>query len=55
MRTPATRFEDLVTWQKAHQFVLAVRHFFRTFPGSETHGLSYQFRHAAVSILNSVS
>jgi hypothetical protein len=23
MRTPATRFEDLVVWQKAHQFVLA--------------------------------
>ena len=22
MRTPATRFEDLVVWQKAHQFVL---------------------------------
>ncbi len=23
MRRPATRFEDLVVWQKAHQFVLA--------------------------------
>jgi len=22
MRTPATRFEDLVVWQKAHQFVV---------------------------------
>ena len=24
MRTPAPRFEELVVWQKAHQFVLAV-------------------------------
>ena len=23
MRDPAKRFEDLVVWQKAHQFVLA--------------------------------
>jgi hypothetical protein len=22
MKAPATRFEDLVVWQKAHQFVL---------------------------------
>ena len=55
MRTPATRFEDLVMWQKAHQFVLAVYHFFRTIPRSETYGRSYQCRCAAVSVLNSDS
>ena len=53
MRTPATRFEDLVVWQKAHHFVLAAYRLSRTFPRSETYGLSSQFRRAAVSILNS--
>ena len=32
MKTPATRFEDLVVWQKAHQFVLAAYRLSRTFP-----------------------
>ena len=50
MRTPAKRFEDLVVWQKAHQFVLAAYRLSRTFPRSETYGLSSQFRRAAVSI-----
>jgi four helix bundle protein len=50
MRTSAKRFEDLVVWQKAHQFVLAVYRLSRTFPRSETYGLSSQFRRAAVSI-----
>ncbi len=46
----ATRFEDLVVWQKAHRFVLAGYGFSRTFPRSETYGLSPQFRRAAISI-----
>jgi hypothetical protein len=50
MKTPAKRFEDLVVWQKAHQFVLAAYRLSRTFPRSETYGLSSQFRRAAVSI-----
>ena len=50
MGTPATRFEDLVVWQKAHQFVLKVYRLTRTFPRSEIYGLSSQFRRAAVSI-----
>ena len=40
MKAPATRFEDLVVWQKAHQFVLATYRVTRTFPKSETYGLS---------------
>jgi len=55
MRTPATRFEDLVVWQKAHQFVLAVYRLSRTFPRSETYGLSSQFRRAAVSIAANIA
>ena len=50
MRNPATTFEDLVVWQKAHQFVLSVYRFSRSFPKSETYGLASQFRRAAVSI-----
>jgi len=55
MRTPATRFEDLVVWQKAHQFVLAAYRLSRTFPRSETYGLSSQFRRAAVSIAANIA
>ena len=55
MRMPATRFEDLVVWQKAHQFVLATYRLSRTFPRSETYGLSSQFRRAAVSIAANIA
>ena len=49
-RPAARTFRDLVVWQKAHQFVLAVYDFTATFPKSETYGLSVQMRKAAVSI-----
>ena len=52
---PAARFEDLVVWQKAHQFVLAAYGLSRTFPRSETYGLSSQFRRAAVSIAANIA
>jgi len=52
---PSKRFEDLIVWQKAHQFVLAVYRLSRTFPRSETYGLSSQFRRAAVSIAANIA
>jgi len=55
MREPAKTFEDLVVWQKAHQFVLAVYRVSRTFPRSKTYGLSSQFRRAAVSIAANIA
>jgi four helix bundle protein len=55
MRTAATRFEDLVVWQKAHQFVLASYRLSQTFPRSELYGLSCQFRRAAVSIAANIA
>ncbi len=55
MRAPAARFEDLVVWQKAHQFVLAVYRLSRVFPRSETYGLSSQFRRAAVSVAANIA
>ncbi|MDR2571183.1 MAG: four helix bundle protein [Oscillospiraceae bacterium] len=50
MRKPAKTFEDLLVWQKAHLFVLAVYRLTGTFPREEVYGLSSQFRRAAVSI-----
>ena len=47
---PAKSFEQLIVWQKAHQFVLGVYRFTEHFPRSETYGLTSQFRRASVSI-----
>jgi four helix bundle protein len=49
-RQPAKSFQDLIVWQKAHQFVLSVYRYTATFPKTEIYGLSSQFRRAAVSI-----
>ncbi len=49
-RAPARCFEDLIVWQKAHQFVLAVYRFTESFPKAELYGLTSQLRRAAVSI-----
>ncbi|MDD2600850.1 MAG: four helix bundle protein [Kiritimatiellae bacterium] len=55
MREPAKTFEDLVVWQKAHQFVLAVYRLSRTFPRSEIYRLSSQSRRAAVSVAANIA
>lgn len=55
MREPAKTFEDLVVWQKAHEFVLAVYCLTRNFPKSEVYGLSSQFRRAAVSVASNIA
>ena len=49
-RPAAQRFEDLLMWRKAHQFVLAVYALTAAFPKHETYGLSSKMRRAAVSI-----
>ena len=49
-RKPAKRFEDLIVWQKAHQFVLKVYRLTAQFPKTEIYGLTSQFRRAAISI-----
>src|SRR5713226_8858681 len=49
-RPPARTFQDLVVWQKAHGFVLAVYRTSDKFPQREIYGLTSQFRRAAVSI-----
>jgi four helix bundle protein len=47
---PARTFQDLLVWQKAHQFVLGIYALTTGFPKQETYGLSLQMRRAAVSI-----
>ena len=49
-RPPAKNFQDLVVWQKAHQFVLSVYLYSEYFPKSELYGLTSQLRRSAVSI-----
>ena len=55
MRTAAKTFEDLVVWQKAHKFALAVYRMTQGFPRSEVYGLTSQFRRAAVSIAANIA
>jgi four helix bundle protein len=51
----AKTFEDVVVWQKAHSFVLAVYGVSRLFPREETFGLTSQLRRAAVSIAANIA
>ena len=44
------KFEEVIAWQRAHQFVLAVYRITKVFPSEEVYGLTSQFRRAAVSI-----
>ncbi len=54
-RAPARSFQDLIVWQKAHQFVLGVYRFTENFPKSEQYGLTSQLRRAAVSIAANIA
>ena len=50
LRAPAKNFQDLIVWQKAHQFVMAIYQISREFPKSEVYGLTSQLRRAAISV-----
>jgi four helix bundle protein len=43
-------FRQLLVWQKAHEFVLAVYKYTNSFPKTELYALTSQFKRAAVSI-----
>lgn len=49
-RMPAKSFQDLIVWQKAHQFVISVYRYTEGFPNNELYGLTSQLRRSAVSI-----
>lgn len=55
METKARNFQDLIVWQKAHQFVLGVYEITKIFPKEEVYGLTSQFRRAAVSIAANIA
>ena len=44
------QFQNIVAWQKAHQFVLLVYRATKAYPDFEKFGLGSQFQRAAVSI-----
>lgn len=48
-------FEELVVWQKAHEFVLFVYRITENFPKHELFGLVSQLRRAAVSIAANIA
>ena len=46
----AKSFQDLIVWQKAHQFVLSIYRLSEGFPKKEIYGLTSQIRRAGISI-----
>jgi len=51
-----SNYQELIVWQKAHQFVLAVYQNTRSdFPREEIYGLTSQFRRAAISIAANIA
>jgi four helix bundle protein len=46
----AKNFQELIVWQKAHQFVLSIYQLTNEFPKSEIYGLTSQLRRASVSV-----
>jgi four helix bundle protein len=54
-REPAKTFEDLIVWQKAHQFVLSIYRLTENFPKQETYGLTSQLRRAAISVAANIA
>ena len=51
----AKTFEDLLVWQKAHQFALAIYNYTKSFPREEIYGLTSQFRRASVSVAANIA
>ena len=46
----AKKFEELLVWQKSHQFVLKIYKLTQTFPQHELLGLVSQIRRSSVSV-----
>lgn len=51
----SSSFEDLIVWQKGHEYVLSVYRITRIFPKEELFCLTSQFRRAAISITANIA
>lgn len=49
------KFQELIVWQKAHQFVLGVYIYTKSFPKEEIYSLNSQFKRAAISIAANIA
>jgi len=49
------KFQELIVWQKAHQFVLGVYTYTKSFPKEEVYGLTSQFKRVAISIAANIA
>jgi four helix bundle protein len=54
-RRTAQSFQDLIVWQRAHEFVLMTYQYSEHFPRCEIYGLTSQLRRAAVSIAANIA
>jgi four helix bundle protein len=54
-RKAAKEFQDLIVWQKAHEFVISLYQYSEFFPKNEIYGLTSQSRRAAVSIAANIA
>ncbi len=48
-------FTDLIAWQKAHQFALAIHKVSKEFPRDELYGLTSQIRRASLSVSSNIA
>jgi four helix bundle protein len=48
-------FKELLVWQKAHVFVLAVYKYTNSFPKTELYALTSQFKRAAISMAANIA
>lgn len=48
-------FKQLLVWQKADEFVIAVYNYTKTFPREELYTLTSQFKRAAISIAANIA
>jgi four helix bundle protein len=49
------KFQELIVWQKTHQFVLGVYCYTARFPKEEIYVLTSQFKRAAISIAANIA
>jgi four helix bundle protein len=54
-RPPSKHCQDLIVWQKAHEFVLSIYGCSESFPKNELYGLTSQVRRSAISVPSNIA